>query len=76
MSTGAQPPLLVRYVINALIVRELERTKGFGAVRALVCCGKYEKTNTRYFQTLERVAGITPANFNATVRTLLQASGR
>ena len=76
VSTGAQPPLLVRYVINALIVRELERTQGFGAVRALVCCGKYEKTNTRYFQTLERVAGITPANFNATVRTLLQARDR
>ena len=76
VSTGAQPPLLVRYVINALIVRELERTKSFGAVRALVCCGKYEKTNTRYFQTLERVAGITPANFNATVRTLLQARDR
>ena len=74
VSTGAQPPLLVRYVINALIVEHLERTKGFGAVRELVSCGKYEKTNARYFQTLERVAGISPANFSATVRTLLQTS--
>ena len=76
VSTGKQPPLLVRYVLNALIVQELERRKGFGAVRELVTCGKYEKTNTRYFQTLERVAGITPANFNPTVWKLLAATAK
>ena len=76
VSTAAQPPLLVRYVLNALIVEELERTKGFGAVKELVSCGKYEKTNAQYFQTLKRVAGITPANFNATVWKLLQAADK
>lgn len=74
VSTGAQRPLLVRYVINALIVQQLERTKGFGAVQQLVSCGTYESTNERYFQTLERVAGITRTNFNAAVRALLLAS--
>ena len=75
VSTAAQRPLLVRYVVNALIVQHLERTKGFGVVKELVACGKYENTNAQYFQTLERVAGITPANFNATVWNLLQGAG-
>lgn len=75
VSVGAQRPLLVRYVINALIVQQLERTQGFGAVKQLLSCGKYEQTNAQYFQALERVAGISRANFNATVRTLLQAAG-
>lgn len=70
VSTGAQRPLLVRYVINALIVQQLERTKGFGAVKQLLSCGKYENTNEQYFQTLERVAGISRATFNATVGAL------
>jgi len=74
VSTGTQRPLLVRYAINALIVQQLERTKGFPAVKELLSCGPYEPTNARYFQTLERVAGISPASFNVTVRTLLAAA--
>jgi len=74
VSTGTQRPLLVRYVLNALIVQQLERTKGFAAVKELLSCGPYEPTSARYFQTLERVAGISPANFNATVQTLLTAA--
>ena len=74
VSTGGQRPLLVRYVINALIVRDLERTKGFGAVKTLLSCGSYEPTNTHYFEALEQVAGISRANFNATVGALLRAT--
>jgi hypothetical protein len=74
VSTGGQRPLRLSYVINALIVEELERTKGFGAVKELLSCGRYEPTNARYFQTLERVAGISRASFNTRVEVLLQAA--
>ena len=74
VSTGTQRPLRVSYAINALIVQELERTQGFGAVKELLSCGKYEPTNARYFTTLERVAGISRASFNTTVEALLRAA--
>ena len=69
-----QRPLLVSYTLNALLVEELERTKGFGAVRQLLTCGQYEPGNENYFRALREVAGITPATFNAYMARLVRAS--
>lgn len=67
-------PLLEAYVLNALLVQHIERTQGFGAVKRLLGCGKYEKDNALYFQVLEQVAGITKSNFNARMEQLIRES--
>jgi hypothetical protein len=73
-SNNRQPPLMATYVINALIVQQLEKEKGFTAVKELLTCGKYEKGNANYFKTLEKLTGINKANFNDKVWALIKAS--
>ncbi|WP_217602502.1 hypothetical protein [Chitinophaga sp. GbtcB8] len=63
--------LNIAYVINALIVQQLEKEKGFDAVKALLCCGKREKGDENYFRMLEKVAGISKAVFNSRVDRLI-----
>ncbi|NDP22752.1 MAG: hypothetical protein GZ091_16990 [Paludibacter sp.] len=63
--------LLVSYVINALIVQKIEKEKGFPAVMELLSCGRYEKTNEKYFITLDKLTGITKKNFNDNVWKLI-----
>lgn len=63
--------LNIAYAINALIIQQLEKEKGFDAVKALLCCGKREKGDENYFRTLEKVAGISKGMFNSTVDRLI-----
>lgn len=63
----AKYPLNVDHIINALIVRRLEKEKGFNLVIDLLSCGKLEKGNENYFKALEKIAGISKANFNEEV---------
>lgn len=67
-----QKPLKLSYAINALIVQKLEREKGFAPAMELLTCGKMEKGDENYFKALEKVAGITKANFNAEVWKLIK----
>ena len=69
-----QNHLLVGYVINALIIENIEREKGFPAVIELLSCGKYEKGNENYFKVLEKLSGINKNNFNESVWTLIKKS--
>ena len=39
----------------------------------LLTCGKLEKGDEKYFKALEKVSGITKANFNTAVWKLIQA---
>ncbi|SEM91601.1 hypothetical protein SAMN04488505_10737 [Chitinophaga rupis] len=63
--------LNIAYAINALIVQQLEKEKGFNAVKALLCCGKREKGDENYFRILEKVAGISKGVFNSRVERLI-----
>lgn len=63
--------LMADYVVNALIVKKLEKEKGFSAVWELLNCGKYEKGNESYYNALEKLTGITKANYNAKVWELI-----
>ncbi len=71
---GAKFPLNVDYTINAFIVQKIEKEKGFEAVMELLSCGKYQKGNENYFTALEKITGITKANFSATVWALIKAN--
>ena len=66
--------LKISYVINALIVQKLEKEKGFPAVMELLSCGKKEKGDENYFKALERIAGISKADFNVKVGALIKAA--
>jgi hypothetical protein len=66
--------LLVSYVINALIVQKIEKEKGFASVIELLSCGKYEKTNEKYFATLDKLTGINKNNFNDNIWALIKKS--
>ncbi|MEO8234314.1 MAG: hypothetical protein ABI549_02770 [Flavobacterium sp.] len=63
--------LMAEYVINALIVQKIEKEKGFKSVLEFVSCGKYNKENENYFQSLEKLTGINKANFNEKVWELI-----
>ena len=67
----AQYPLNVDFAINALIAQKLEKEKGFPAVLRLLACGKKQKDNDNYFTALQQIAGISKADFNKTVWSLI-----
>jgi hypothetical protein len=64
--------LKVPYVLNALIVQKIEREKGFAPVLQLLSCGKRQSGDENYFLALEKITGITKANFNAEMWRLLK----
>jgi hypothetical protein len=63
--------LIADYVVNALIIQKLEKEKGFGAVWELLNCGPYEKGNDNYYTSLEKLTGISKANYNSAVWQLI-----
>lgn len=63
--------LMVDQVVNALIVKKIEKEKGFSAVWELLNCGKYEKGNENYYKSLEKLTGITKNNYNEKVWELI-----
>jgi len=65
-------PLRVDYAINALLIEQIERERGFGPVRELLTCGPRVDGNANYFEKLEQVTGTTREAFSAKVRELLQ----
>jgi len=68
---GAKP-MKIAYAINALIVRKLEKEKGFAPVMELLSCGKREQGDDNYFKALEKVNGISKAGFNSAVWGLIK----
>lgn len=66
-----QKHLRPEYIISALIVKKVEKEQGFDKVLELITSGPYERNNIKYFETLEKVTGITKANFNEEVWKLI-----
>lgn len=64
-------PNSVDYIVNALIVKKIEKEKGFAGVWELLNCGKYEKGNENYYKVLEKLTGITKENYNEKVWELI-----
>jgi hypothetical protein len=67
-------PLNVDFVINALLVQKIEKEKGFSYVIELLSCGKKQSGNENYFSALERITGITKADFNSSVWALIKVN--
>lgn len=66
--------LKISYVINALIIQQLEKEKAFPAVMELLSCGKKEKGDENYFKALAKLTGITKTDFNVQVGALIKAA--
>lgn len=59
------------YIVNALLVQKIEKEKGFAGVWELLNIGPFEKGNEKYYQTLEKLTGITKANYNEKIWELI-----
>jgi hypothetical protein len=66
-------PLYIGYAINALIVRRVEKEKGFAAALPLVTCGPKQAGDANYFAALAAVTGVTEAGFNGYVAELIRS---
>ena len=58
-------------IVNALLVKKIEKEKGFAGVWELLNAGPVEKGNEKYFQILEKLTGITKANYNEKIWELI-----
>ena len=65
-------PLVLEYILNAYVVREIQQKQGFGAVRNLLRCGARQKDDRNYFEALEHIAGISEARFNEWIAGLIK----
>ena len=59
------------YIVNALLVKKIEKEKGFAGVWELLNVGPFEKGNEKYYKTLEKLTGITKANYNDKIWELI-----
>lgn len=71
---GKEKALYVPYFLNALIVQKIEKEKGFAPVIELLGCGPRQKEDANYFKALEKVTGISKADFNAKMWELIKGS--
>lgn len=58
-------------IVNALLVKKIEKENGFDAVWKLLNNSQQEKGNQKYFDTLEKITGITKENYNAQIWQLI-----
>jgi hypothetical protein len=58
-------------IVNALLVQKIEKDKGFAGVWEFLNVGPFEKGNEKYYQTLEKLTGITKANYNEKIWELV-----
>jgi len=61
------------YIVNALLVKKIERERGFAGVWELLMVGPYEKGNEKYYKTLEKLTGITKASYNGKIWELINS---
>lgn len=64
--------LYVDYVVNALLIKKIEKEKGFAGVWKLLNSGKFEKGNENYYKVLNDVIGISKKNYNRQVWKLIR----
>jgi hypothetical protein len=59
------------YIVNALLVKKIEKERGFAGVWELLNVGPFEKGNEKYYQTLKKLTGITKAIYNDKIWELI-----
>lgn len=60
------------YIVNALLVKKIEKEKGFEGVWELLNVGPFEAGNEKYYATLEKLTGITKDNYNQRIWELIE----
>jgi hypothetical protein len=65
-------PIYICYAINALIVKKIDKEKGFAPVMELLSSGPRVAGDDNYFKALEKMSGISRADFNKAVSVLLR----
>jgi len=65
-------PLYSAYVLNGLIVNNIETEKGFAAVYSLLSCGPKQGDNENYFAALKTITGVGKDTYSKYVGGLLK----
>jgi len=65
-------PLYSAYVLNGLIVNNIETEKGFAAVYSLLSCGPKQGDNKNYFAALKTITGVGKDTYSKYVGGLLK----
>lgn len=60
------------YIVNALLVKKIEKEKGFAGVWDFLNVGPSEKGNEKYYKTLEKLTGIKKENYNEKIWELVK----
>ncbi|WP_139793737.1 hypothetical protein [Reichenbachiella faecimaris] len=68
--------LMADYVVNALIVQQIEKDKGFAGVWEFLNCGPYENGNTNYYIALEQLTGISKKDYNKAIWKIIEKERR
>ena len=58
-------------IVNALLVKKIEKEKDFKGVWELLNVGPFKKGNEKYYNTLEKLTGITKFNYNEKINELI-----
>ena len=58
-------------IASALLVKYIEKEKGFEGVWQLLNCGKQEPGNIKFYQSLEKVTGVTKDTYNKKIWELV-----
>lgn len=61
------------YIVNALLIKKIERESGFEGVWELLNTGPAEEGNEKYYSVLEKYTGITKSNYNQKVWELIRS---
>lgn len=58
-------PIPIKFPLSSVLVRKIERERGFDAVLELISCGK---SDTQYFEKFEKLTGITRQTFDKAIK--------
>lgn len=65
-------PLYFCYALNMLLAEKIEKEKGFSKVLELMSCGKRQKDEENYLESLNKIIGVNESSYNAEIDLLIK----
>jgi hypothetical protein len=65
-------PLYFCYALNMLLAEKIAKEKGFSKVLELMSCGKRQKDEKNYLESLNKIIGVNESNYNAEIDLLIK----
>jgi hypothetical protein len=72
LNTDKSSPLYFCYALNMLLAEKIAKEKGFSKVLELMSCGKRQKDEKNYLESLNIIIGVNENNYNAEIDLLIK----